>query len=262
MPLDADAAGRLAATDGLRFDDAPFRREHSLEAEIPFLQRALHPGWRLLPILIGAASGPSDIETLADALRPWCDGATLFVVSSDFTHFGPRFRYVPFETEVPRRIEQLDMGAVQPILHRDAAGFEAYVRRTGATICGRDAISVLLRILPDDVEGSLAAYDTSGRMTQSWDHSVSYASIVFRSPAAAMMTDMEQPDRTPEARPEGMPEDMEILFLGLLRRGPIWTPEVTPEVEALQEAHLANIERMRRSGELLVAGPFGDDGDL
>jgi len=56
---------------------------------------------------------------------------------------------------------------------------------------------------------------------------------------------------------------MELLYLGLLRRGSTWTLEATPEVEALQEAHLANIERMRcSSGELLVAGPFGDDGDL
>ncbi|MFQ5945065.1 MAG: YciI family protein [Anaerolineae bacterium] len=62
--------------------------------------------------------------------------------------------------------------------------------------------------------------------------------------------------------PDDMPQDMEVLFLGLLRRGPRWTPEVTPEVEALQEAHLANIARMKNSGELLVAGPFGDDGDL
>lgn len=76
------------------------------------------------------------------------------------------------------------------------------------------------------------------------------------------MIEKEQPGSTTDDRPEGMPEDMEILFLGLLRRGPRWTPEVTLEVESLQEAHLANIERMRRSGELLVAGPFGDDGDL
>jgi uncharacterized protein YciI len=60
----------------------------------------------------------------------------------------------------------------------------------------------------------------------------------------------------------GMPDDMEMLFLGLLKRGSSWTPEVTPEILELQEAHLANIERMRESGKLLVAGPFGDDGEL
>ena len=61
---------------------------------------------------------------------------------------------------------------------------------------------------------------------------------------------------------QDMPDDMEILFLGLLKRGPTWTPESTVEVEKLQEAHLANISRMRESGKLIAAGPFGDDGDL
>ena len=73
---------------------------------------------------------------------------------------------------------------------------------------------------------------------------------------------MSEEDTPRVSSPEAPPEDMEILYLGLLRRGPQWTPEVTPEVEALQTAHLANIERMRKSGELLVAGPFGDDGEL
>ena len=75
--------------------------------------------------------------------------------------------------------------------------------------------------------------------------------------------ELNDPNDSSEIAPnDGMPEDMELLYLGLLRRGSTWTPELTPEVEALQEAHLANIERMRRSGELLVANPFGDDGDL
>lgn len=76
------------------------------------------------------------------------------------------------------------------------------------------------------------------------------------------MNDKDKAGNGSETQPEGMPEDMEVLYLGLLRRGPTWTSVVTPEVEALQEAHLANIERLQQSGELVVAGPFGDDGDL
>ncbi len=76
------------------------------------------------------------------------------------------------------------------------------------------------------------------------------------------MTEQDHPGSPPENERHDMPDDMELLYLGLLRRGETWTPEVTPAVESLQEAHLANIERMRQSGELLVAGPFGDDGDL
>ena len=76
------------------------------------------------------------------------------------------------------------MGAVAAMLARDAAGFRAYVDRTGATICGRRPIDVLLRVLPDGCAAELAAYDTSGRMTGSWDHCVSYGSVVYREQAA------------------------------------------------------------------------------
>lgn len=176
--LDGEAVAALAAA--ARVGDAPFRTEHSLEAEIPFLQRALATGWRLVPLLIGGRSSASDLATVARALEPWFGPDTLVVISSDFTHFGPRFGYVPFERDVPERIERLDLGAVECILARDVTGFEQYVERTGATICGRDAIGVLLRLLPDGLAGAVAAYDTSGRMTGDWNHSVSYASLVFR----------------------------------------------------------------------------------
>ncbi len=59
-----------------------------------------------------------------------------------------------------------------------------------------------------------------------------------------------------------VPNGLEVLFLGLLRRGPRWTARDTPEVEAPQSEHRANIVRMRESGELVIAGPFQDDGEL
>jgi hypothetical protein len=106
------------------------------------------------------------------------------VVSSDFTHYGPRFGYVPFDKDVPEAIERLDLGAVQPIVDLDAPGFERYVRETGATICGHAAISVLLRLLGGETTGRLDAYDTSGRITGDWGHSVSYAALSFHGPAS------------------------------------------------------------------------------
>ena len=183
IAIDARSIEALGGRPGIRIDDAPFRPEHCLEAEILFLQRALGADWLLLPLLIGAGTTANDADTLAEALRRWATPETLIVVSSDFTHFGPQFRYVPFDDRVPERIERLDMGAVDRILAVDPGGFADYVERTGATICGRDAIGVLLRLLPRGVRGSLVAYDTSGRMTGSWDHTVSYASVVFQDHA-------------------------------------------------------------------------------
>jgi AmmeMemoRadiSam system protein B len=185
VALDAEAIARIATRPGLRLDDAPFGPEHCLEAELPFLQRTLAGDWRLVPVLIGGGSPPDSLERVAEALEPLVGPQTLLVASSDFTHFGPRFGYVPFERDVPRRIRELDMGAVAALLARDRATFADYVDRTGATICGRDAIDVLLRLLRDEGESALVAYDTSGHLTGDWGHSVSYASLAFGGRGAA-----------------------------------------------------------------------------
>ncbi len=59
-----------------------------------------------------------------------------------------------------------------------------------------------------------------------------------------------------------MPPNMAVVYMVLLKRGPSWTPQQTPETKAVQEAHMANIRAMWEAKKLIVAGPFGDDGDL
>lgn len=184
IPIDVEAVRRLERRPGVTVSDRPFEREHSLEMELPFLQETLRAGWCLLPVLVGPSSAPSSLQQLAEALGESVTAQTLVVVSSDFTHYGPRFAYVPFRDDLPRRLRELDMGAVNRILAGDRAGFETYIAETGATICGSKAIDVLLRLLPEGSVGSLAAYATSGSLTDAWDHSVSYASLVFRAPRA------------------------------------------------------------------------------
>ncbi|MGE0867415.1 MAG: YciI family protein [Kofleriaceae bacterium] len=49
--------------------------------------------------------------------------------------------------------------------------------------------------------------------------------------------------------------EMKQYFLVLLRRGPAWSPEKTPETKKIFEGHMANIEAMARTGKLLIAGP-------
>jgi uncharacterized protein len=59
---------------------------------------------------------------------------------------------------------------------------------------------------------------------------------------------------------------MAIYYIFLLRKGPTWRPDETPEVEALQEAHLANMKRLGEMGKLVINGPlldsFATSGDI
>jgi len=55
---------------------------------------------------------------------------------------------------------------------------------------------------------------------------------------------------------------MMVRYLRLLKRGPIWTPEETPELERLQEAHLAYNRKLYEAGKLILNGPMLDNGDL
>lgn len=58
------------------------------------------------------------------------------------------------------------------------------------------------------------------------------------------------------------PVKLTTVYLALLTRGAKWTPEKTPATEELQKAHLANIRRLADMKKLVVAGPFGDNGQL
>jgi AmmeMemoRadiSam system protein B/AmmeMemoRadiSam system protein A len=178
--VDAAACNRLLAAR--RFGTVPsaHSREHSLEVQLPFLQQALGT-FRLVPIVVGALSR-EDMKEVADDIRKVLDNETLVVVSSDFTHYGRNYGYIPFRLDVRAKLEQLDKGAIEHILKRDNDGFWAYLDKTKATICGRYPISLLNELLPDSAKGVLVDYYTSGDEKKDYSLSVSYAGIVFTAP--------------------------------------------------------------------------------
>ena len=49
-----------------------------------------------------------------------------------------------------------------------------------------------------------------------------------------------------------------IYYIYLLKKGPTWSPDETPEIDALQEAHLANLRRLADEGKLVINGPLLD----
>ena len=63
--------------------------EHSVELEVPFLQVALKPGFKMVEILLNNEN-PSFLEKLGDTLSKALEGKNfLIVVSTDMSHFPP-----------------------------------------------------------------------------------------------------------------------------------------------------------------------------
>ncbi|HOW97165.1 MAG TPA: AmmeMemoRadiSam system protein B [Kiritimatiellia bacterium] len=177
VPLDLDFMRTLGSSPYFRVIPEAHAGEHSVQIQVPFLQQALGD-FRLVPLVVGQLDEAA-IRGAAEVLRGLLDEATLVVASSDFTHYGPNYGYLPFRDDVEKNLEKLDMGAVDLIRNKGVAGFQAYCGRTGATICGRDPISILLALLPADAEARLLRYDASGRVTGDFENSVSYVSLAF-----------------------------------------------------------------------------------
>ena len=72
----------------------------------------------------------------------------------------------------------------------------------------------------------------------------------------------KQQQSQPKAETKPPRFDNEEYQFGMLSRGPKWTAENTPEIQKIQEGHMANINKMAQAGKLFAAGPILDNGDL
>lgn len=175
--LDRELMGRLWENPRFQSHIHAHAHEHSVQIELPFLQRALGD-FKLVPIVCGELNEYS-ARLIGATLRENIDPDTLVVISSDFTHYGRGFDYVPFTDNIQANLETLDMNAFKLIQEKNAPGFLQYIQETRATICGRSPIAVLLAMLPDEAEVQLLKYDTSGNLTGDWLHCVSYVSAAI-----------------------------------------------------------------------------------
>jgi MEMO1 family protein len=148
IPVCAEAAA-LHDSDSIRSVPNADQREHSLEIELPFLQQTLR-SFCLIPVLAGQTTQVME-RALAEKLAKLHDGKTLFLASSDFTHYGPRYGYMPFGPSAVAShdaIAALQSRAIGILGQKDSEGFRRFLDSTDATICGRRGISVLLELLP------------------------------------------------------------------------------------------------------------------
>ncbi len=165
-------------------DDRAHLQEHSLEVEFPLLQYFFE-NLPVLPLVVGTLAFP-EVVRLGRKLAELDSPETLWIVSSDFTHYGKSFNYVPFTGAVPEKLRELDLGAAKPAAERDLPGFANYVGRTGATICGALPIALFLAMLeaadPDrKIAGRIIDRSDSGEVTGDYSCVVDYVGILYES---------------------------------------------------------------------------------
>lgn len=117
VPLD-DATRRIAVDSGAVADDGPHRSEHSIEVQLPFIQRVC-PGVPVLPIAVGGHTPGTAVALLATIMSQ----DAMLVISTDLSHYH--------ETATARRLDSRSAAAIVAL---DYASLEP------EDACGRDAL--------------------------------------------------------------------------------------------------------------------------
>jgi len=150
--------------------------EHSLEIELPFLQRALAGPFSLLPIMVRDQDGHT-AKCLGQALArlilesPELAGQnTLLVASTDLSHFYSQEVANQLDGEMLRQVEAFDpAGVIQTEI--EGKGFA----------CGRGALAAVLwaaKELGAD-RAQVLRHATSGDVTGDYERVVGYGAAVF-----------------------------------------------------------------------------------
>ena len=165
VPVDKDALHELDAIlrPELGFGLTPVQRdpEHSLEIELPFLQRALAPGWRLLPLMVRARD-PQTSQGLGKSLgRVLRDMNFLMVASTDLSHFYDQQTALTYDRAMLQAIESFDPDAAFD-LEQSGKGFACGLGAFTAVLwaareLGADKVRVLRHATSGDVTGDYSS---------------------------------------------------------------------------------------------------------
>ncbi|MBI4534063.1 MAG: AmmeMemoRadiSam system protein B [Candidatus Melainabacteria bacterium] len=179
LDVDKDVIGELQEYPMFAQLPEVHRIEHSLEMQLPFIRQTLGQV-QIVPIVVGVLSDSIEIRLLAEILKGFITTDDLVVVSSDFTHYGPRYDYQPFNDNIQSNVRRLDSKAFELLSHKDLDGFLKFQQETGDTICGFYPLSVLMALLPHRSQGTLLKYCTSQDIAlEDKANSVSYLAIAF-----------------------------------------------------------------------------------
>lgn len=162
--------------------------EHSIEMHLPYIAKVMESrrdDFTIVPILVGSLS-PSRQAAYGRILAKYLsDPRNLFVISSDFCHWGNRFHFTPHDQkcgDICDSIEKMDRDGMNIIETLDPLAFNDYLKRTNNTICGRHPICVMLQaaeyfrqVNNHRADFRFLYYSQSNKCRTNRDSSVSYA---------------------------------------------------------------------------------------
>jgi AmmeMemoRadiSam system protein B len=176
--------GKKLIESGIKQDEAAHQQEHSIEVQLPFLQFANKDYLNQLKIIPIIASPDKNYEEVAKIIAEAIKELKInvcIITSSDFTHFGFNYGYFPFKDNIKENMYNLDNGAIEHIKKLNAYKFLDYSEQTGATICGKHPIAVMLELskLLGARKARLLHYYTSGDIVEDYGSAVGYAAVVI-----------------------------------------------------------------------------------
>jgi AmmeMemoRadiSam system protein B len=185
VQIDAGALAHLAellAQEEQDLTPVANDKEHSLEIELPFLQRALRGDFLLLPVMIRSQSALV-ARRLGHALAQVMQGrSALLIASTDLSHFYPAHIADQLDSEMLRRMHSFDPDSLFAA-ERSGEGFA----------CGAAAAAAVLwaakELGADNVE--ILHHSTSGDETGDYSSVVGYGAAAVLKPAETKPADIE-----------------------------------------------------------------------
>jgi AmmeMemoRadiSam system protein B len=165
VPVDKDALAELDARMRLVMDDGitpvAYDQEHSLEIELPFLQRALDGNFKIIPVMVRSQSALI-LHQLGLALSETLRGKnSLVVASTDLSHFYSQKQALVFDSEMLRRIESFSPEEVA-CAEIEEKGFACGLGALTAALwtakfLGADSVKVLRHATSGDMTGDFSS---------------------------------------------------------------------------------------------------------